>query len=79
MDNRMDDDIRQLDLLATFHYVVAGIIALCGCFPIIHLVVGICIVTGSFTNNRSLLGVARSFNHAASLANCSALAWWATA
>lgn len=48
----MDDDIRQLDLLATFHYVVAGIIALCGCFPIIHLVIGICIVTGAFDNQK---------------------------
>jgi len=48
----MDDDIRHLDLLATFHYVVAGILALCGCFPIIHLVVGIAMVTGSFDNLR---------------------------
>ncbi len=48
----MDDDIRQLDLLATFHYVVAGIIALFGCFPIIHLVVGIGILMGSFGDQK---------------------------
>ena len=48
----MDDDIRQLDLLAIFHYVVAVILALIGCFPIIHLVAGIAIVTGSLNDKR---------------------------
>ena len=48
----MDDDIRQLDLLATFHYVVAGIIVLIGCFPIIHLVVGVGILMGSFGDQK---------------------------
>jgi hypothetical protein len=44
----MDDDIRYLDLLGIFHYVVAGILALFGLFPIFHLIMGIAIVTGSF-------------------------------
>ena len=44
----MDDDIRHLDLLATFHYVVAAILGFFGLFPIIHLIIGIAIVTGSF-------------------------------
>jgi hypothetical protein len=43
----MNDDQQQLDLLATFHYVVAGITALIGCFPIIHLAIGIAILSGA--------------------------------
>ena len=34
-------DSDHLRLLATFHYVVAGMAALFACFPIIHLVVGL--------------------------------------
>jgi len=34
-------DQEHLRLLSIFHYVVAGIIALFSCFPIIHLIVGI--------------------------------------
>ena len=37
----MDQDQEHLRLLSIFHYVVAGIIALFACFPIIHLVIGI--------------------------------------
>ncbi|MBI3864084.1 MAG: hypothetical protein HY290_19550 [Planctomycetia bacterium] len=44
----MNDDEQHLNLLAIFHYVVAGITALGGCFPIIHLGVGIAILSGSF-------------------------------
>jgi hypothetical protein len=47
----MDDDIRHLDLLAIFHYIVAGILALFGLLPIIHLAVGIAMVTGSLDVN----------------------------
>jgi hypothetical protein len=48
----MNDDIRHLDLLATFHYVVAGILALFGLFPIFHLIMGIAIIMGSFDNSK---------------------------
>jgi hypothetical protein len=48
----MDEDVRHLDLLAIFHYVVAGLLALFGCFPIIHLIMGIAIVTGSFSDDK---------------------------
>jgi uncharacterized Tic20 family protein len=48
----MDDDARHLDLLATFHYVVAGIVFLFGCFPIIHLVIGLMVLTGTFDNSK---------------------------
>ncbi|CAN5179897.1 hypothetical protein BH09SUM1_BH09SUM1_27750 [soil metagenome] len=29
-----------LRLLAIFHYIVAGIMVLCGCFPIFHVAIG---------------------------------------
>jgi len=37
-----DDD--HLRLLSIFHYVVAGLIALIGCFPIIHVTVGLMLI-----------------------------------
>src|SRR5262245_54330895 len=48
----MEEDIRQLDLLSIFHYVVAGILAVFGLFPFIHLAVGIAIVTGRLEDDR---------------------------
>lgn len=44
----MSDDQEQLRLICIFHYVVAGFSALMGCLPIIHLTVGIGILTGFF-------------------------------
>lgn len=43
----MDQDTEHLRLLSIFHYIVGGLLALFGCFPIIHLVVGIAIVSGA--------------------------------
>jgi hypothetical protein len=37
----MNQDIEHLRLLSIFHYVVAGIGALCSCFPFIHLTIGL--------------------------------------
>jgi len=37
----MNQDKEHLDLLAVFHYVVAGITALMACIPLLHLAVGI--------------------------------------
>ena len=37
-----DDD--HLRLLSIFHYLVGGLIALFGCFPIIHVVVGLFLI-----------------------------------
>jgi len=42
----MDEDLHHLRLLSTFHYVVAGVLALFSLFPVIHLVVGIVAVSG---------------------------------
>jgi hypothetical protein len=41
----MSDDEQHLRLLSIFHYVVAGFLALVGCFPLIHLALGIAIVS----------------------------------
>jgi len=40
-------DIDQLRLLSIFHYIVAGVIGLFSLIPIIHVVLGIALVTGS--------------------------------
>jgi hypothetical protein len=37
----MDDDLRYLNLVSIFHYVVAGIAGLFACFPIFHLAIGL--------------------------------------
>lgn len=39
--NTKNQDEEHLKLLTTFHYVVGGITALCACFPLIHLVIGL--------------------------------------
>lgn len=41
-------DAEHLRLLAIFHYVLAGITALMGCFPIIHIAMGAWMVSGGF-------------------------------
>lgn len=43
------EDLKYLDLLTIFHYVVAGVTALFGCFPIMHLIMGALIVSGAFS------------------------------
>jgi hypothetical protein len=43
----MNDDREHLRLLAIFHYVVGALIALCACIPIIHLLIGIGVVSGA--------------------------------
>ena len=37
----MSENEKYLDLLAIFHYIVAGVMAFFSCFPVIHLVIGI--------------------------------------
>ena len=45
------EDLSQLRLLAVFHYVVAAMTALFSLFPVIHLAVGIAMVTGTMAGN----------------------------
>ena len=40
-----DDDLAQLRLLSVFHYVVAGLMALVACFPLLYLVIGLLMAT----------------------------------
>jgi hypothetical protein len=56
----MNQDLEHLNLLSIFHYVVAGLTALFGCFPFIHFFVGLGIATGAFDDTPGearLLGV----------------------
>lgn len=48
----MSKDEGHLDLLAIFHYVVGGLAMLFGCIPIVHLVLGILILTGVLDDGR---------------------------
>lgn len=41
-------DAEQLRLLSIFHFVVAGILGLFSLFPLIHLAMGIAILSGAF-------------------------------
>jgi hypothetical protein len=43
----MDQDAEHLRLLSIFHYVVGGMAALFACFPLIHLAIGIALVSGA--------------------------------
>jgi hypothetical protein len=43
-----NEDTHHLRLLSIFHYVVAGILALFSMFPVLHLAIGIAMVTGAF-------------------------------
>ncbi|NOY94085.1 MAG: hypothetical protein GXP55_23115 [Deltaproteobacteria bacterium] len=47
----MEDDKRHIELLAIFHYAVGAITALMSCVPIIHLVLGIMLVSGTLGDN----------------------------
>src|SRR5271165_3058990 len=38
-------DLEHINLLAIFHYVLAGVLGLSGCVPIIHFTVGVLMVT----------------------------------
>jgi hypothetical protein len=37
----MNQDEEHLRLLSIFHYIVGGLTALCACFPLIHLAIGL--------------------------------------
>src|SRR5262245_19352961 len=41
-----ENDEHYLRLLSIFHYIVGGLLALCSTFPVVHLIVGIGLVTG---------------------------------
>lgn len=39
-------DLEQLRLLAIFHYVVGGLVALIACLPLLHVAVGVAMIAG---------------------------------
>jgi hypothetical protein len=43
-------DAEHLRLLAIFHFIAGGLALLCGCIPIVHVVVGIFMVAGKLQN-----------------------------
>ena len=53
MGDSKQQDADYLKLLTIFHYVVAGMMALWGSFPIIHLLVGIGMVFAPFDQSKS--------------------------
>ncbi|MHB1037459.1 MAG: hypothetical protein ACYC35_18870 [Pirellulales bacterium] len=57
----MEQDLQHLRLLSIFHYVVGGLMALVACFPIIHLVIGILIVSGNLGADQSHQGLPPEF------------------
>ncbi len=49
-----EDASKYLQYLSIGHYVLGGLVALFGCFPMIHLVVGIGITTAGLTSQSQL-------------------------
>jgi hypothetical protein len=45
------EDGKHLDLLAMFHYIVGGITAFFACFPLLHVAMGVAILSGKFSDN----------------------------
>lgn len=43
-----NDDVKYLDLLAIFHYVVGGVMAAFSCMPFMHVFMGLMMVSGDF-------------------------------
>jgi hypothetical protein len=43
-----DQDLEQLKLLSIFHYVVGGLVGLLSLLPLLHMFIGIMMVTGRF-------------------------------
>jgi hypothetical protein len=44
-----DQDAEHLRILSVCYYVQAGLTALCACIPLIHLVMGVAMMTGGFS------------------------------
>ncbi len=48
----MNQDDQNLNLLSLFHYIMAGLTALFACIPIIHIVLGVLMVTGQLEDGQ---------------------------
>lgn len=47
----MNQDAEHLKLLSVFHYVLGGVTAFFGCFPILYVVIGVLALTGKMDGN----------------------------
>jgi hypothetical protein len=43
-------DQQHLELLAIFHYIFGGLSALCACFPLMYLGIGVAMLSGAFND-----------------------------
>lgn len=57
----MNKDLEHLRLLSIFHYILGGLTALFGCFPIIHIVIGVGIISGKFGDDQAMRGAGPMF------------------
>ncbi len=46
-----EEDNKHLNLLSMFHYILAGITAFFACLPVIHVVIGILMLSGEFVQD----------------------------
>ena len=53
----MDQDLQHLKILSTFHYIVGGLSALFACFPILHLCIGMAMLTGAIDDAPAFIGL----------------------
>jgi hypothetical protein len=49
----MNKDEEQLNLLSIYHYVVGGVMAFFACFPLIHVALGIAMLSGALENAKN--------------------------
>ncbi|MEA3266496.1 MAG: hypothetical protein U9P42_06075 [Candidatus Fermentibacteria bacterium] len=56
-----DSEKDTLHMLAIFHYVIAGLIALVACIPLIHLTVGLSLTVGAIASEEPAMGMAGVF------------------
>lgn len=45
-----NEDIKNINLLSMFHYILGGITALFSCIPFIHVFIGLAMLSGKFFN-----------------------------
>jgi hypothetical protein len=77
--NDLEKDLEHLRLLSIFMYVYSGLFAMFACFPIIHLSIGIMIVSGALNDGRNSMAPAAFGWMFIILASFFILAGWAIA
>jgi hypothetical protein len=57
----MNKDLEHLKLLTIFHYVLAGMMALFSCFPLIYLILGVAMISGVLPDSQGETKIAGMF------------------